>query len=179
MPSHGKHSLSLISRLFRTSRRETLDPLYRAIVAAGRDPAWYRDGGVPDTIDGRFDMIAALTALVLLRLEREEAAREASVLLTETFVADMDSSLREIGIGDYVVGKHIGRMMGALGGRLSALRAAEDREALAAAVERNIFRGEAPSGEKLAFVTGRLDAFRAALATAPLDTLLAGGLPTP
>ena len=179
MPSHGKHSLSLISRLFRAPRRETLDPLYRAIVAAGRDPAWYRDGGVPDTVDGRFDMIAMLTALVLLRLEREDEAREPSVLLTELFIADMDSSLREIGIGDYVVGKHVGRMMGALGGRLTALRAAQDREALTAVVERNVFRGEPPSNEKLAFVAGRLDEFRAALAATPLDALLAGALPTP
>ena len=173
-----KNALSLISRLLRTApARETLDPLYRAIVAAGRDPAWYRDGSVPDTIDGRFDMIALLTALVLLRLEREENARRASVLLTETFVADMDSSLREIGIGDYVVGKHVGRMMGALGGRLTVLREAGDRAALTAAVDRNVFRGEPPSPEALAFVSARLDEFRARLAEAPLDALLAGALP--
>lgn len=170
--------MSLISRLFRTPTRETLDPLYRAIVAAGRDPAWYREGGVPDTIDGRFDMIAALTALVLLRLEREEAGRQPSALLAEAFVADMDSSLREIGIGDYVVGKHVGRMMGALGGRLTALRAAGDMEALTATVERNIFRGAAPSPEALAFVGTRLDAFRTKLVDASLDTLLAGDLPS-
>ncbi|MGQ0660349.1 ubiquinol-cytochrome C chaperone family protein [Sphingosinicella sp.] len=172
------NALSLISRLFRAaSPRETLDPLYRAIVAAGRDPGWYRDGGVPDTIDGRFDMIAALTALVLLRLETEEAGRQPSVLLTELFIADMDSSLRQIGIGDYVVGKHVGRMMGALGGRLAALREAGDRAALTAVVERNIFRGEAPSPEALALVSARLDAFRTELAAKPLDQVLAGTLP--
>lgn len=172
--------MSLISRLLGAAPpRETLDPLYRAIVAAGRDPAWYRAGGVPDTIDGRFDMIAALTALVLLRLEAEgEAGRQPAVLLTETFIADMDSSLREIGIGDYVVGKHVGRMMGALGGRLAALRAAEDSEALTAVVERNIFRGNPPSPEKPAFVAGRLGKLRTDLAAAPIDELLAGALPT-
>jgi cytochrome b pre-mRNA-processing protein 3 len=171
--------LSLISRLFPAAPpRETLDPLYRAIVAAGRDPAWYRDGGVPDTIDGRFDMIAALIALVLLRLEAAgEAGRQPSVLLTETFVADMDSSLREIGIGDYVVGKHVGRMMGALGGRLAALRDADDDEALIGAVERNIFRGSPPSQQALAFVAGRLRRFRTELADRPSDELLAGALP--
>jgi cytochrome b pre-mRNA-processing protein 3 len=175
-PGPEKNALSLISRLLRpTPPRETLDPLYRAIVAAGRDPAWYR-AGVPDTIDGRFDMIAALTALVLLRLEIEDEGRRAS-LLTELFVADMDSSLREIGIGDYVVGKHVGRMMGALGGRLTALREAGDAQALAAAVERNIFRGAAPSPQALAFVAARLDALRTKLAAMPLDLLLAGTLP--
>jgi len=172
--------LSLISRLFRaTPRRETLDPLYLAIVTAGRDPVWYRAGGVPDTIDGRFDMIAMLTALVLLRLEREEPGKEAAALLTELFVADMDSSLRQIGIGDYVVGKHVGRMMGALGGRLAAFRAAEDRETLTGAVERNVFRGAPPSPEALALVTARLDAFRTALTETALKTLVAGGLPRP
>jgi cytochrome b pre-mRNA-processing protein 3 len=177
--SPRENALSLISRLFRAPQRETLGPLYRAIVAAGRDPAWYRDGGVPDTIDGRFDMIAGLTAFVLLRLEQEEAGREPAVLLTEMFVADMDSSLREIGIGDYVVGKHIGRMMGALGGRLTALRAADTREALEAAVERNIFRGQPPSAEAVGWVAERLDGFRAALDAGDLDALVAGALPAP
>lgn len=171
--------MSLISRLFRAPRRETLDPLYRAIVAAGRDSAWYAQGGVPDTIDGRFDMISGLTALVLLRLEQEEAGREPSVLLTEMFVADMDSSLREIGIGDYVVGKHVGRMMGALGGRLGALREADSAEALEAVVERNIFRGAAPSAEAVGWVAERLDGFRAALDATDLDALIAGALPAP
>ena len=173
--------MSFLQRIFgRTDRRGRLAPLYRAIVERAREPGWYREGQVPDSVDGRFDLLAALTALVLLRLEAAgEAGREPAILLTELFVADMDASLRQIGIGDYVVGKHVGRMMGALGGRLTALRAAEDREALTAVVERNIFRGEPPSDEKLTSVAGRLDAFRAALTTTPLEALLAGGLPKP
>ena len=178
--SPGKNRLSLISRMFGVPAREALDPLYRAIVAAGRDPSWYRDASVPDTVDGRFDMIAALVALVLLRLEAAgEAGREPSVLLTEMFIADMDSSLRQIGIGDYVVGKHVGRMMGALGGRLAALRAAADRPALADAVERNIFRGNPPSAEAVAYIAKRLDRFRRALAATGTDALIGGALPTP
>src|SRR6185295_16287598 len=71
-PSSRSRSLSFISRIFGDRRqRARLSPLYAAIVAAGRDPAWYREGQVPDTIDGRFDMVAAILALVLLRLERE------------------------------------------------------------------------------------------------------------
>src|SRR4051794_41844986 len=67
-------------------------------------------------------MVAAVTALVLLRLEAEgEGGRAPAVLLTETFIDDMDATLRQVGIGDYVVGKHVGRMMSALGGRLAAL----------------------------------------------------------
>ena len=168
--------MSLLQRIFGESKeRAALLPLYRAIVAAGRDPAWYR-AGVPDTLDGRFDMIAALTALVLLRLETEgEATRGASVLLTETFIDDMDSSLRQIGIGDYVVGKHVGRMMSALGGRLGALRGAKG--GLTEVVRRNVFHDAPPSDAAVADVAARLEAFRDALAAADLPALLAGELP--
>ena len=66
-------------------------PLYAAIIAETRRPDWYREAGVPDTLDGRFDMIAAVLTLVLLRLEQEnERTRDDSVALTETFIGDMD-----------------------------------------------------------------------------------------
>ena len=170
--------MSFLQRIFgRTDPRRTADPLYRAIVAVARDPDWYKEGAVPDTIDGRFDMIAAVTALVLLRLEAEgEAARESSVWLAEMFVADMDSSLREIGIGDYVVGKHVGRMMGALGGRLGALRRARDRDDFAAAASRNIFHDAPPSDAALAYVAARLQRIGEGLAAQPLAELMAGGI---
>jgi cytochrome b pre-mRNA-processing protein 3 len=166
--------LSFLRRIFGdTGRREALAPLYRAIVARGRDPYWYRDGAVPDTIDGRFDVLAALMAIVLLRLEAAgEPARAPSVLLTETFIDDMDATLRQIGIGDYIVGKHVGRMMAALGGRLAALRTGDT----AAAVRRNIFHDAPPNDAALDAVASRLDAFAAALAATPLATLLAGEL---
>jgi cytochrome b pre-mRNA-processing protein 3 len=139
------------------------------------------EGGVPDSVDGRFDMVASLLSLVLLRLEREgEPARKPSVLLTELFIDDMDASLREIGIGDFVVGKHVGRLMGALGGRLDAYRsAAATGGDLAGAVRRNIFRDSPPSPEALAFVAERLRRFDAALASLGLEQILAGALPPP
>jgi cytochrome b pre-mRNA-processing protein 3 len=174
--------LSFLKRLFGgTERRRTLDPLYRAIVAVGRDPEWYRAGQVPDTIQGRFDMMAALVALVMLRIEREgEACRETSALLTEAFVADMDASLRQIGVGDYVVGKHVGRLMGALGGRLAAFRAAgADGIALVAAVRRNIFHESPPSENAPTWVAERLDRVRRGLEEVPADALLAGRIPAP
>jgi cytochrome b pre-mRNA-processing protein 3 len=172
--------LTFLERIFgRTDRRVALEPLYRALVAAGRDPGWYRAGGVPDSLDGRFDMIAAVTALVLLRLEAEgEAGREPGVLLAELFVADMDSSLRQVGIGDYVVGKHIGRMMGALGGRLAAFRDARGGDgAFVEAVRRNIFHESPPSAETLDWTSARLRRLRDALDQVSLEALLAGKLP--
>jgi cytochrome b pre-mRNA-processing protein 3 len=153
-------------------QRERLRPLYEAAVTLARDPAWYRDGGVPDTLEGRFAMVAAVTALILLRLEAEgDAARRDSVLLTETFIDDMDSSLREIGIGDFVVGKHVGKLVGALGGRVGAFR---DAETLDAPVRRNVFGGEAADEAKVRFVAARLEALRGRLDATPLDAVLAG-----
>ena len=171
--------MSFFQRIFgEAKQREPLQPLYRAIVAKGRDPAWYRDGQVPDTLDGRFDMIAAILSLVLLRLETEgEATRPQSILLTEIFIKDMDAELRQLGVGDYVVGKHVGRMMGALGGRLTALRAARAAESLDAAVARNIFHEAPPSDAALAFVAGGLAGFVGALDAMPVQDVLAGRLP--
>lgn len=173
---------SWLSRFSRKPRdRDRLLPLYRAVVDSGRDPFWYRDGQVPDTVDGRFDMIAAIIALVLVRIEAEpgEDAARASVMLTELFIEDMDESLRQIGIGDYVVGKHIGRMVGALGGRLNAFRQASRDGGFEGPVRRNIYH-EAPPGEDLvALVAARLARFDSDLRATPFARLAEGGLPRP
>jgi cytochrome b pre-mRNA-processing protein 3 len=169
--------LSFLSRIFGSPRseRERLRPLYDAIVARGRDPAWYLEGGVPDTLDGRFDILTAVMTMVLLRLEAEgDRAKRESVLLTETFIDDMDGTIRQIGIGDLVVGKHVGRMMGALGGRLQVFRDAADLEP---AVRRNIFHEAPPSDAAASFVAARLKDFRERLALMPSERILAGELP--
>lgn len=124
-----------------------LSDLWNAIVATGREPRWYTRHQVADDVNGRFDMIVVVTALVMLRLERENAI-EATARLTERFVEDMDGSLRQIGIGDMVIGKHMGKVIGALGGRIDAYRKAlepgEDPTLLPAALTRNVYRGAAP-----------------------------------
>ncbi|MDX3911505.1 MAG: ubiquinol-cytochrome C chaperone family protein [Sphingobium sp.] len=152
-------------------------PLYAAVVARGREPHWYATGDVPDTLDGRFDMIAAILCVILLRLEGEETARQQSVWLTELFINDMDGQLRQIGIGDMIVGKHIGRMMSALGGRLTAYRAglAPDGD-LEAALIRNLYRGEVPSPRASAYVASEVQNLRTALADVPTENILAGRL---
>jgi cytochrome b pre-mRNA-processing protein 3 len=171
--------LSFLQRLFPERKpRAALAPLYAAIVAKGRAPAWYRDGKVPDTLDGRFDMLAALIALVLLRLEAAgEDGRVPAVLLTETFIDDMDATLRQLGIGDYVVGKHVGRMTSALGGRLAAFRTARETGDFAVAVRRNLFHEAPPSEAALAFVAQGLARFSAAIDAAEAKALIAGSLP--
>jgi cytochrome b pre-mRNA-processing protein 3 len=170
--------MSRITSLFsRRDERAALRPLYAAVVTRARAPHWYVEGAVADTIDGRFDMVAAVLSLVLLRLEALGLQNE-SARLTEIFIEDMDGQIRQIGFGDLVVGKQIGKMLGALGGRLGAYRAGLAGEApLGEAILRNIFRGEAPDDSALAHVEGGLRAFAAALDETPAEALLAGQLP--
>lgn len=161
---------------FRKSRNEA-GALYRAAVARAREPHWYLTGGVPDTLDGRFDMIAAVLAMVMLRLEDDPGGAAAATHLAEAFVDDMDPQLREIGIGDLLVGKHIGRMMGMLGGRLGAYREALAAGDLAPALVRNLYRSEPCDPVAVAHVAEAMLALRERLANAETLRLIAGELP--
>ena len=167
--------MSLLARLLKPQPdpREALRPLWHRVVELSREPALYRDDGVADTVAGRFDMITAVLAVVLLRLERDGLADE-TALLTELFVADMDAQLRETGVGDVVVGKHMGKLMSALGGRIGALRealASDDEIALEAALERNVTMNGQAGTEALA---RRLRAFADKLAALDTNEVLAG-----
>ena len=98
--------------------------------------------------------------------------------LTELFVNDMDGQLRQFGIGDMMVGKHIGKLMSALGGRLGAYRAAfGGEESWSAVLERNVWGGDAPLPQAAGHVASRLQAFAAALEATPTETIVAGTLP--
>lgn len=155
--------MKLLSRLFRSEpdAREALRPLWHRVVAISREPEWYSGCGVADTVAGRFDMITAVLALALLRLEREGDCGAQSALLTELFVEDMDGQLRESGVGDIVVGKRIGKLMASLGGRIGAYRAALAGEApLEDALRRNVtlLDGSGPNAlaERLRALSGEL-----------------------
>jgi cytochrome b pre-mRNA-processing protein 3 len=100
-------------------------PLYAAIVNAARRPDWYREAGVPDTIDGRFAVLASLLALADIRLERgADDARALGPRLAEAFIADMDAQMREAGFGDPSLGKQVRLMVGALASRVDRWRLA-------------------------------------------------------
>lgn len=169
--------MGLLERLLRRNADLPAAELYKAVVERGRAPHWYLDGSVADTIDGRFDMIAAVLAMVLLRVEADPDGAASGAALAERFVDDMDGQLREIGFGDVVVGKHVSKMMGMLGGRLGAYRSAIGAGDLGPALVRNLYRGHPPADGALAHVRDRLTALRAALDAVPLDALLAGRLP--
>jgi cytochrome b pre-mRNA-processing protein 3 len=167
--------MSFLSRLL-APKDPPLAALWRRIAEVARQPHWYAAHGVPDTLDGRFDMVALVTALVMLRLEAAGEGRQ-TALLTERFVEDMDGSLREIGVGDMVVGKHIGNMVGALGGRIGAYRealASADREAaMAQALSRNVWRGAAGEGDPAGLARAIL-AFAGRLESAPIPAIIDG-----
>lgn len=162
-----------LTRLLHGDREREYAELYERVVTLARAPDWYRAGGVPDTLDGRFDMVVLVLSLVLFRLEREgEQGKLAAARLTERFVEDMDGQVREIGFGDLVVGKQIGKLMGALGGRLGAYRGGLTADALV----RNLWRGQAPGPDAVDWVLGEGERLRARINAAPLDAVLAGAI---
>lgn len=144
--------------LFNRWRTPTGDaePLYAALVSEARRPAWYVEGGVADTLDGRFAVLASLVALAILRLEDGgESAVRGSVALTESFIADMDAQMREEGFGDPSIGKQVRSMVGALASRVDRWRHARSGEIdWADAVRFSIYRDESPSLETAATYSG-------------------------
>ncbi|WP_126173165.1 ubiquinol-cytochrome C chaperone family protein [Altericroceibacterium xinjiangense] len=171
--------MSLISRLFgtRPDPREAVRPLWHRVVEVSRQAHWYADEGVADSVAGRFDMITAVLSLVLIRMEQEEALIAPSALLTELFVEDMEGQLRQSGVGDAVVGKRMGRLMGVLGGRLGAYRdglTQDGNAALVEAVRRNVTLQDGKRPEALA---ERLRAYSRQLAVMDGTAILSAQLP--
>jgi cytochrome b pre-mRNA-processing protein 3 len=130
----------------RRSERLAAEELYAAVVAAARRPELYIDHGVADTPEGRFEMIALHLFALTHRLMHEPGGDpELARRVTESFVTDMDASLRELGVGDLSVPKRMKKLFASFAGRLTAYEKAlaEGGDALAAAIARNVF----PDGE--------------------------------
>lgn len=166
--------MSLWQHLFgsRPDRRDRVRRLWQAVVAAGRHPAWYR-AGVADSVAGRFDMISTMLAVVLNRLGSDPSHGDNCAALAELFVDEMDAQLRQEGVGDIVVGKHVGRLVSLLGGRAGALRVAGGQSDLLDYLDRNVAMNEDADRERLATMLGA----RIAEITAQGDgQLLAGEL---
>lgn len=133
-------------------RRLTADPgrgtaLFESVTRIAREPHWYVEGEVPDTLDRRFAVVATITALVLVRLESEgEAGNLASVALTERFIEVMESEHRELGIGDPTLGKTVRKLVGSLARRTELWRSAVDeRTGWAEAARKSLYKaGVAP-----------------------------------
>lgn len=134
-------------------QQEVSEVLYGNAVEMAREPVFFAEHGVADTVDGRFDALALVVALIMRRLKDcGEAGHELSQQLFDTMFADMDLSLREMGAGDIGVAKRVRVMAEAFMGRLDAYASAldgGDRVALAAALQRNLLRGDGKAGEQL------------------------------
>lgn len=153
-----------------------VDALYAALVEQARQPTFYAKLGVPDTVDGRFEMIALHMFLVLHRLKGDAAAEAFGQALFDAMFADMDRSLREMGVSDLSVGRHVKNMAKGFYGRVAAYEsglADPTDAALGEAVRRNVYGTLAtpPDPRSLA---AYLRASVAALAAQPAGDLIAG-----
>lgn len=121
--------------------------MFEALVSEARKPHWYLLGKVPDTVDGRFAMLATVIALATVRLERGgDAALEAAVALAERFVDAMDSEHRQMGLGDPAIGKKVRKLLGALERRVGLWRdALRDSDNWADVAAESLFHGAPPS----------------------------------
>ncbi len=155
----GKGSM-VLSRWFRRDPREgRARALYETVVAQARQPGFYSHCGVPDTVDGRFELIALHVFLVLHRLkaDRPETAELAQDLF-DTLFRDMDQSLRELGAGDLGVGPRVKHMAQGLYGRIDAYETGLEgpEGALEAALGRNLYGTVTPQPEQLRSMAGYL-----------------------
>jgi cytochrome b pre-mRNA-processing protein 3 len=134
----------ILKRLFKRQDKPE-QRLYGAIVAAARHVQFYEDMGVADTIDGRFEMNVLHLFLVLSRL-KGEGVEDLRQRLTDEFFADMDRSLRELGVSDVTVGKKVRKIAESYYGRVTAYDMAllANPKILEEAVSRNIYPDGAP-----------------------------------
>lgn len=171
----------IVSWFRATPERRLGHALYVAAVAAARRPAFYADIGVPDTLDGRFDCIGAHVFLLIRHLwNAPPPGRAVGQAVFDAMFADMDRSLREIGVGDLSVPKRNRAMWEAFHGRSLAYGAAldgGDAAALEAVVHRNVWRGQEAGAGPARFAGYMVRADRA-LAAQSAD-LRAGGVAFP
>ena len=128
-----------------TAKKQVADTIYAVIMAQARHPSFYRDAGVPDSLDGRFDVLVMHAFLFLRRLKKEgEAASELAQQVFDTMFAGLDQDLREMGVGDLGIAKRVRKMASAFYGRTAAYDDALDGysknpQPLESAIKRNMF----------------------------------------
>jgi cytochrome b pre-mRNA-processing protein 3 len=158
-----------------TATRERGAELFRAVTERARATHWYVAGAVPDTVDGRFAMLATITALVLVRLERDAAEGHAvSVALTERFVTAMEAEHREMGMGDPSLGRTVRKLVGSLARRVELWRGVAG-EGWDDAAHESVYGRDALAGA-LSHTADALARFRRDLEAAPLEALAEGSI---
>lgn len=133
-------------------RRSAID-LYAGVVLQARRAEFYLNCGVPDSVDGRFDMIALHAFLVLRRLKRDhDRTADLAQDVFDIMFEDMEGNLREMGAGDLGVSRRVKAMAMAFYGRIAAYEAglAGGDEVLVGALQRNLYRkGECEDPEPM------------------------------
>jgi len=160
-------------------RRDTgntaAESLYLSAVEAARRPILFTELGVPDTLDGRYEMVALHTYLVLRRLKRDHAATaELAQAVFDFMFADFDNTLRELGVGDLGVGRRVKQMATGFYGRIAAYDAGMDGGDLAEALRRNAYGTVTVGDGPVARLAGYLKDADRALAPPPAGGFAAG-----
>jgi cytochrome b pre-mRNA-processing protein 3 len=179
----GWSNCMMWKRLFgRPAYEQEAYAIYGALVSQARNPALYLHAGVPDTLEGRFEMVSLHAFLVLRRLRKvseaqAEAARALGQKVFDVLFDDMDQTLREIGISDLKVGKEIKYLAEAFYGRIGAYDAAldsPDAALLASALVRNVYAQVEPAAETVDALAAYVRRAEQALMEAPVEQLLKG-----
>lgn len=170
--------------MLRFFTRKKTDPavlrLYDQVVAQARQPVFYQTFGVPDTLDGRFDMVVFHVWPLIAALKNDKGAiAPAGQALFDTFLRDMEQNLRTVGASDTTFGRKMKTIARAFYGRYDAYCRAEDAKALARATARNILEDEALAETAEAAALGAYGLAMREAATAAPDPLKAFQFPDP
>ena len=172
---------SILTHLFGSNeRRERTDRLLAAITVEARRPVFYETMGVPDTLDGRFDLMSLFGTLAFRSLSKK--GRDGITLAQDTIdmmFSAFDDALRSLGVGDNGIPRRVKAMGKAYIGRAAAYDAAikaRDEAALAAAIERNVYRGAPSDPAHPARLAAYALAEASALESLPLGRFQAGEL---
>ncbi|OYX12984.1 MAG: hypothetical protein B7Z15_08885 [Rhizobiales bacterium 32-66-8] len=171
----------MLSLFRRKSPSDTIERLYGAIVAQARQPAFYMDFAVPDTVEGRFELLLLHTFLVCHRLKGASGDGQAmSQQVFDTFLDDMDRTLREMGVGDLAVPKRMKKIGQAFYGRTASYDNAlvDGPGALEASLARNVYERPEDAAEVIALSRYVREAV-SGLAATPFETLARGELAFP
>lgn len=175
----AKWATSIVAKLFRRrAGKDVAERFYRDVVRQARRPEFFMDCGVPDTVQGRFEMIALHAFLVLHRLKRDRVSGAALAQgLFDTMFMDMDRNLREMGTGDLGVGRRVKAMAQSFYGRIAAYEAGldGDDEALSEALKRNLYGTMNGKYDCPAAMAAYMRREALALDAMPLDRLMETG----
>jgi cytochrome b pre-mRNA-processing protein 3 len=169
--------MSLASLFHRNRHRDTALRLYEIIVERAREPVFFTRYGVPDTLDGRFELLALHGFLVLNRLKKERSrTAELAQQLFDIMFSDLDRALREMGVGDLGVGRQVKTMAKAFYGRIGAYEAGltTGDAGLGQALRRNLFGTVTVPDRCVDEIAAYVRDCAVVLAAQPVDSLIDG-----